>query len=106
MTIPSLDPTGELGRLFATVQPKAVAPNDQRQSNHVAGGRTNDDVALSTFAQEVRDLTKQGVQEPDIRADRVQAVREAIQSQQPQASSEQVADALSRDTILNALAVS
>ncbi|GJL49401.1 MAG: hypothetical protein NPIRA01_06280 [Nitrospirales bacterium] len=106
MTIPSLDPTGELGRLFTAIQPKAVAPNDQRQSNHVSGGRTYDDVALSTFAQEVRDLTKQGVQEPDIRPDRVQALREAIESHQSLASSEQVADALSRDTILNALAVS
>ncbi|WP_447968313.1 flagellar biosynthesis anti-sigma factor FlgM [Nitrospira sp. M1] len=106
MTIPSLDPTGELGRLFSAIQPKAVPPNDQRQSNQVSGGRTNDDVALSAFAQEVRDLTQQGLQEPDIRHDRVQAAREVLQRDQTLASSEQVADALSRDTILNALALS
>ncbi|GJL53204.1 MAG: hypothetical protein NPIRA02_03360 [Nitrospirales bacterium] len=106
MTIPSLDPTGELGRLFSTLQPKAITPNDQHQSNQVSTGSTDDNVALSTFAQEVRDLTKQGLHVPDTRHDRVHAVREALQGQQTLASSGQVADALSRDTILNALALS
>lgn len=103
MNIPSLDPSGELGRLFSTSQPQNVAPNDQRQSNQVQSGRTHDDVALSLFAQEVRDLTSKITQQPDIRVDRVEAVRRALESHQPLASAEQIADALSRETILNSL---
>ena len=103
MNIPSLDPSGELGRLFSMSQPKNVAPSDQRQSNQVESGRTRDDVALSLFAQEVRDLTSKISQQPDIRVDRVEAVRQALEREQPLASVEQVAVAFVRETFLNSL---
>ncbi len=106
MTISSLDPSGELGRLFSAIQPKAVVPHDQRQSSQISTSRTQDDVALSGFAQEVRDLTTRAVQVPDVRDDRVQAIRQAIESNQSLANSKQIADALARDTLLNALALS
>ena len=106
MTISPLDPSGELGRLFSTNQSKAVAPHDQRQFKPVDAGQTRDDVALSLFAQEVRDLTNQASLQPDIRVDRVKTVQEALENNQSLASAQQIADALTRDTILNAIALS
>ena len=109
MTISGLDPSGELGRLFFAVHPshpKTVLSSEQRSSNQVLSGGPRDDVALSALAQEVRDVTARSGNVPDIRAERVEVIREAIQSHQALATSNQVADALFRETILNALAVS
>ena len=104
MTISSLDPSGELGRLFSTSQPKQVAPNDQRPSTSIQSAPTRDDVALSHFAQEVRDLTDRVSRYPDIRHDRVQAIRQKLEQSQSLANSEQIANALARETIINSLA--
>ncbi|MGB0908743.1 MAG: flagellar biosynthesis anti-sigma factor FlgM [Nitrospirales bacterium] len=106
MTISSLDPSGELGRLFSTSQAKSVVPSDQRQSKASPLGHTGDDVALSVFAREVRDLTNQVVNQPDVREDRVETIREALEKNRSLANAEQIADALSRDTILNTIALS
>ncbi|MCA9472469.1 MAG: flagellar biosynthesis anti-sigma factor FlgM [Nitrospirales bacterium] len=106
MTISGLDPNGELGRLFSALQPRAVSHSEQRSSNQVLSGGPRDDVALSDLAKEVRAVTARAERVPDVRVDRVQASREAVESQQVLATSGQIADALSRETILNALALS
>ena len=103
MNISSLDPSGELGRLFLSVQSKDSTTSEQRKSHDVSHGKSHDAVALSAFAQEVRDQSAKVAQHPDIRTDRIQAVREALQQNQQLATSEQVADALARETIINAL---
>ncbi len=105
MTISSLDPSGELGRLFSTSQLKSVVPSDQRQAKSIPLGHTGDDVALSVFAREVRDLTNQVGNQPDVREDRVESIREALEKNQPLANAGQIADALSRETILNTIAL-
>ncbi len=106
MTISSLDPSGELGRLFSTSQAKTVVGSDQRQFKSSPIGRSGDDVALSAFAKEVREVTSKISREPDVRVDRVETIRDALKQQQSLANAEQVADVLSRDTILNTIAVS
>ena len=106
MTISSLDPSGELGRLFSTNQAKTVISHEQRQSKSSAISRTGDDVALSSFAQEVRDVTNKVSREPDVRVDRIETVRDALKLNQSLANAEQIADVLSRDTILNSFTVS
>ena len=106
MTISSLDPSGELGRIFSTNQAKNVVGNEPRQSKSSPLGRSGDDVALSAFAQEVRDVTSKVSREPDVRVDRVESIREALKQQQSLANAEQIADVLSRDTILNTIAAS
>ncbi len=106
MTISSLDPSGELGRLFSTSQSKAVVSQEQRQGKTIPLGHAGDDVALSVFAQEVRDLTQRVSHQADIRTDRVESIREALRQNQSLATPEQVADALSRDTVLNTIALS
>ena len=106
MNISSLDPSGELGRLFLSVQSKNSATSEDRQSHQVGQGRAQDAVALSAFAKDVRDHSAKVAQLPDVRTDRVQGVREALQHNKELATSEQVADALIRDTIVNALSFS
>ena len=106
MNISSLDPSGELGRLFLSVQSKNSTTSEERQSKQVGQGQAQDAVALSTFAKEVRDHSAKVAQVPDVRTDRVQGVREALQQHRELATSEQVADALIRDTIVNALSFS
>ena len=106
MNISSLDPSGELGRLFLSVQSKNSTTSEDRQSKQVGQGQAHDAVALSTFANDLRDHSAKVAQLPDVRTDRVQGIREALQQGQQLATSEQVADALIRDTILNALSFS
>ena len=106
MNISSLDPSGELGRLFLSVQSKHSTTPEDRHSHQVGQGRAHDAVALSTFAKDLRDHSAKIAQLPDVRADRVQGIREALQRNQELATSEQVADALIRDTIVNALSFS
>ena len=106
MNISSLDPSGELGRLFLSVQSKNSTTPEERQSNQIGQGRAQDAVALSAFAQDLRDTSAKVAQVPDVRTDRVQGIREALQHNRELATSEQVADALIRDTIVNALSFS
>lgn len=103
MNISGVDPSGELGKLFFNVQAKNGVSGEQQQAKQVQAGRTNDSVALSGFAQEVRDVSRQASEQPEIRTDRVQAVQEALAKNQPLATSEQVAGSLITDTILNNL---
>ena len=106
MNISSLDPSGELGRLFLSVQSKNSTTSEDRQSNQVGQGRSHDAVALSAFSKDLRDHSAKVAQLPDVRTERVQGIREALQKNQELATSEQVADALIRDTIVNALSFS
>ena len=53
MTIPGLDPSGELGRLFFQIQSKSSHEKDIRQPQPVPQGST-DAVDLSRLAQDIR----------------------------------------------------
>ena len=103
MNISGLDPSGQLGGLFLKVQSNDATHSEKQKSGHVGQGTAKDAVALSTFAQEVRDLSDKVAQEPDVRGDRVQAIRGALQQGQQLATPDQVADALTRETFLNGL---
>jgi len=103
MNISGVDPSGELGKLFSNVQAKNGISGDQQQAKQVQPGRTNDSVALSEFAQEVKNVSRQVSEQPEIRTDRVQAVQDALAKNQPLATSEQVAGSLITDTILNSI---
>ncbi len=106
MTISSLDPSGELGRLFSSIQTKTVSSADSQKTHGITANRPQDDVALSTFAQEVRDISRQAREYPSIREDRVQTVQSALSSHQLLANSQDIADALLRETFVDTLAVS
>jgi anti-sigma28 factor (negative regulator of flagellin synthesis) len=106
MHISGLDPSGDLGRLIFQVQAREVASADAHQTHQVKPNRPNDSVALSPLAREVGDLSNKVSQQPEIREDRVRRIHETIQQNQPLATSQQVADSIVTDTILNSLSFS
>ncbi len=102
MTIPGLDPSGELGRLFFQIQSKSGHDKDVRQPKAVPYGST-DAVDLSRLAQDIRIHSSRAAQLPDLRTDRIQQIQEALAQGRELATPGQLADAIARETILNDL---
>ena len=102
MTIPGLDPSGELGRLFFQIQSKTSLEKDIRQTQSVSQGSA-DAVDLSRLAQEIRTHSARAAQLPDVRTDKIQQIQQALGEGGELATPGQLADAIVRETILNAL---
>ena len=102
MTIPGLDPSGELGRLFFQIQSKSSHEKEIRQPQPVPQG-SSDAVDLSLLAQDIRTYSARAVQLPDVRTDRIQQIQQALAEGSELATPDQLADAIVRETILNAL---
>ena len=62
-----------------------------------------DAVDLSVLAQEIRDYSTRVAQFPELREDKIQRIQQALEAGAQLATSSQVADALTRETILNEL---
>ncbi len=100
MTIPGLDPSGELGRLFFQIQSKTHHEKNVRQPQTVSRGST-DAVDLSRLAQDIRTNSVRAAQLPDVRTDRIQQIQQALAEGKELATPGQLADAIARETILN-----
>lgn len=103
MTIRSLDPSGELGKLFFQIQSKELHGSQPNPSRSTQSSPSSDAVDLSFLAREIQEQTARAGALPEIRADKVERVRQALQNQDPLATSEHLSDALIRETILNSL---
>ncbi len=102
MTIPGLDPSGELGRLFFQIQSKSSEEKDVRQPNALPQ-RSVDPVDLSRLARDIRTYSARASELPDLRADRIEHIQQALDKGIELATSEQLVAAIARETILNAL---
>lgn len=102
MTIPGLDPSGELGRLFFQIQSKSSHEKDTRQVPTASQGST-DAVDLSRLAQDIRIHSSRAAELPDLRTDRIQHIQQALAQGIELATPNQLADSIARETILNAL---
>jgi anti-sigma28 factor (negative regulator of flagellin synthesis) len=103
MTIRGLDPSGELGRLFFQIQSKDIHAQEEKASRTIPPHSSTDAVDLSLLATEIRDYSSRASQLPELREDKIQRIQNALEGGGHLASSEQVAEALTRETILNAL---
>ena len=102
MTIPSLDPSGELGRLFFQIQPKSSHEKPVPQSKSISQGSA-DAVDLSRLAQDIRMHSARAAELPELRTDRIERVQQALEQGVELATPNQLAEAIARETILNAL---
>ena len=103
MTIRGLDPSGELGRLFFQVQSKDIHAKEGSPSRTPQRHFSGDAVDLSVLAQEIRDYSSRASQVPELREDKIQRIQQALEKGTELATSSQLAEAISRETILNAL---
>jgi len=103
MTIRGLDPSGELGKLFFHVQSKDLHAQEASASRTAQRPATADAVDLSVLAQEIRDYSTRVARFPELREDKIQRIQQALEAGAQLATSSQVADALTRETILNEL---
>jgi flagellar biosynthesis anti-sigma factor FlgM len=104
MTIRSLDPSGELGKLFLQVQSKTLPESRVNPSQQAQTTPSSDAVDLSVLAKTIQEQTARATTLPDIRAEKVQQVQRALDRGEAPVSSDQVSDAMIRETILNTLA--
>jgi hypothetical protein len=102
MTIPGLDPSGELGKLLFQTQSKIGHEKDVRQPSTIPRGST-DAVDLSRLAKEIRIHSSHAAELPDLRTDRIQSIQQALAQGIELATPGQLADSITRETILNAL---
>jgi uncharacterized membrane protein YccC len=102
MTIPGLDPSGELGRLFFQIQSKSSHEKDVRHATDGHRG-TTDAVDLSRLAQDFQTHASLEAELPDLLTDRIQRVQQALAQGVELATPGQLANAITRETILNAL---
>ena len=102
MTIPSLDPSGELGRLFFQVQSKSSHEKAVSQSKSITQGSA-DAVDLSRLAQDIRTHSARAAELPELRTDRIERIQQALTQGIELATPNQLAEAIARETILNAL---
>ena len=102
MTIPGLDPSGELGRLFFQTQSKVVHDKNVHHSPTTSRSAT-DAVDLSGLAQDIRNHSSRAAALPDVRTDRIQQIQQALAEGKELATPGQLADAIVRETILNNL---
>ena len=102
MTIPGLDPSGELGRLFFQIQSKSSQEKEVRQPEFPTKSST-DAVDLSRLAQDIRTHSARAAELPNLRTDRIDRIQQALAEGRDIATSDQLADAIVRETLLNAL---
>ncbi len=102
MTIPGLDPSGELGKLFFQIQSKSSHEKDVRQPQAVSQ-RSSDAVDLSRLAQDIRTHSTRASELPDLRTDRIQRVQQVLAQGSQLATADQLADAIIRETLLSDL---
>jgi len=103
MEIKGPDPSGELGKLFFQIQSKDIHAKEASPSQTTRRHSAGDAVDLSVLAQEIRDYSSRASQVPELREDKIQRIQQALEKGTELASSSQVAEAISRETILNAL---
>jgi len=103
MTIRGLDPSGELGKLFFHIQSKEIHTQDANFSRTTPRHPTADPVDLSVLAQEIRDYSSHAAKFPEVREEKIQRIQQALKAGTELATSSQVAEAMIRETILNAL---
>ena len=103
MTIRGLDPSGELGKLFFHVQAKNLQTQETGPPRVAQHSSSADPVDLSILAQEIRDYTTRVAQVPELREDKIRRIQQLLEAGEALATSSQVADALTRETILNEL---
>ncbi len=102
MTIPSLDPSGELGRLFFQVQSKSTQEKAAPQPKSISQGSA-DAVDLSRLAQDIRAHSARAAELPEIRTDRIERIQQTLTQGVELATPTQLAEAIARETILNVL---
>jgi hypothetical protein len=103
MTIQGLDPSGELGRLFFQVQSKNIHAQEPTPLQTTPRHSSVDAVDLSVLAQEIRDYSSRASQFPELRLDKIQRIQQGLESGAALATSGQLAEAITRETILNSL---
>jgi hypothetical protein len=103
MTIRGLDPSGELGRLFFQIQSKDNHAQETSSSRTTPLHSSADAVDLSVLAKEIRDYSSRASQLPELRGDKIQRIQQALEAGIDLATSDQLAEAITRETILNAL---
>lgn len=103
MTIRGLDPSGELGRLFSHIQSKEVHVQEAGSSRTTQRHSAADPVDLSVLAQEIRDYSSRAAQVPELRMEIIQRIQQRLGSGAELATATQLAEALTRETIVNAL---
>ncbi len=104
MTIRSLDPSGELGKLLLQVQSKTQTESPVNPFRQTRLPPSSDAVDLSVLARTIQEQTTRASILPDIRAEKVQQVQLALARGQTPVPSDQVSDSMIRETIMNALA--
>jgi hypothetical protein len=103
MTIQGLDPSGELGKLFFHIQSNTIHGQEANASRIHQRHGTADPVDLSVLAQEIRDYSSRASQLPELREDKIQRFQQALTTGSALATSGQLAEAMTRETLLNAL---
>ncbi len=102
MTIQGLDPSGELGKLFFQIHSK-VDQENRSLPPKASPGHSTDAVDLSGLAKDIGVFSAQAAQLPEVRSQKIQGILEVLNRGEEIASPSQVAEALTRETILNAL---
>ncbi|WP_342346891.1 flagellar biosynthesis anti-sigma factor FlgM [uncultured Nitrospira sp.] len=103
MTIRGLDPSGELGKLLFHVQAKNLQTQEASPPRATHHPSSADPVDLSVLAQEIRDYSIRVAKFPEVREDKIKRIQQALETGAQLGTSNQVADALTRETILNEL---
>ena len=101
MTIRSLDPSGELGKLFFQVHSKHQQELPTNVSRPTGSTASRDAVDLSSVVKTLQDFTSRAAALPEVRSEKIQAVQQRLQAGNSLATTEDVAVALLRETFLN-----
>lgn len=103
MTIRSLDPSGELGKLFFQIQSKNLQEPASTDSGPARRAPSRDAVDLSAVAQVLQELTTRAEALPNVRSEKLQALQQRLEAGEPLATADQVAGAVIHETLLNGL---
>lgn len=101
MTIRSLDPSGELGKLFFQIHSKNQHESPSNVSRPAGTTPSRDAVDLSAVVRSLQDFTSRASALPEVRLEKIHAVQERLEAGSPLANAEEVAGALLRETFLN-----
>lgn len=101
MTIRSLDPSGELGKLFFQIHSKNQHESPSHVSRSAGDTPSRDAVDLSAVVKTLQDFTLRAAALPEIRVDKIQAVQQRLETGKPIVTTEEVAGALLREMFLN-----
>ncbi|MDR4494388.1 MAG: flagellar biosynthesis anti-sigma factor FlgM [Nitrospirales bacterium] len=101
MTIRSLDPSGELGKLFFQIHSKNQQESPTNVSSSGGSPPSRDAVDLSAVVKTLQDFTSRAAALPEIRLEKIQALQQRLEDGAALATAEGVAGALLRETFLN-----